>query len=108
MTAVYITSPYTIGDVAQNVRRQIDAYNELFNAGFLPFAPLLSHFIHMVHPLDYEDWMLIDYNWIERCDCLLVLPGESKGSNREIRFAESIGKPVFYSVAEIRAYFIIN
>jgi hypothetical protein len=45
---VYIASPYTLGDVAVNVKRQLDCADELMNAGFAPFAPLYSHFQHMV------------------------------------------------------------
>jgi len=57
---VYIASPYTLGDVAVNVKRQIDAFNELMNKGYQPFAPLLAHFIHLVHPKSYEQWMSWD------------------------------------------------
>ena len=33
---VYIASPYTLGDVAVNVKNQIDAANELLELGYLP------------------------------------------------------------------------
>ena len=44
MVKVYIASPYTKGDTAVNVKRQLDAVDELMDAGFAPFAPLYSHF----------------------------------------------------------------
>ena len=62
---VYIASPYTKGDVAVNVKVQIDAYVELLDYGLTPFMPLHTHFIHMAHPRDYEVWMRIDFEWIE-------------------------------------------
>jgi hypothetical protein len=34
MIKVYIASPYTIGDVAVNVRHQIDAADELMSSGY--------------------------------------------------------------------------
>ena len=101
MIKVYIASPYTKGDVAVNVKAQLDAADELMNEGFAPFAPLYSHFQHMAHPRPYEDWMKIDFEWIPACDCLLRLPGESSGADREIELAESLGMPVYYNMEEL-------
>jgi len=98
---VYIASPYTLGDAAENVRAQIDAVDELMNMGFMPFAPLYSHFQHMVHPRPYQDWIDIDLEWVEVCDCLLRLPGESSGADDEVEFAELSHIPVYYSFEEL-------
>jgi hypothetical protein len=98
---VYIASPYSIGDAAVNVRVQIDAANELMDKGFIPYAPLMSHFHHFVHPRSHAEWMRIDLVWVSMCDCLLRLPGESDGADREVRYAESLGKPVFYGIKEL-------
>ena len=98
---VFISSPYTIGDIAQNVRRQIDAVDELMNNGYVPFAPLYSHFQHMIHPRPYEDWMSVDFEWVRVCDCILRLEGESSGADREVALAKSLGIPVFYSFEEL-------
>lgn len=102
---VYIASAYTIGDCAINVRVQLDAVEELMNLGFIPFAPLYSHFQHMVHPRSYESWLEFDFAWIESCDCLLRLPGESSGADREDAHARSLGIPVFYSIKELTDYY---
>lgn len=101
MIKVYIASPYTIGDQAVNVKISMDAAHELMNFGYAPFAPLLSHFQHMMHPRPYEDWMAMDFVWIEACDCVLRIPGESSGADREVKFANEKGIPVYYSVAEL-------
>ena len=69
---VYIASPYTKGDVAVNVRTSMEAWDKLYSAGFAPFAPLWSHFQHLVFPRPYEDW--------DVCDAMLRLPGESSGA----------------------------
>jgi hypothetical protein len=101
MIVVYIASPYTKGDCAQNVRAQIDAADELARLGYLPRWPLSSHFWHMIHPHDYQFWMDLDMLEIPLCDCLLRLPGESNGADREVihAFAEDI--PVFYSIKQL-------
>ena len=98
---VYIASPYTKGDVALNVRKQIDTVDYLISLGFLPFAPLYYHFQHMVHPRPYEDWLSIDLEWVEVCDCVLRLTGESEGANKEVELAEKLGIPVFYTIDDM-------
>lgn len=108
MTKVYIASSYTLGDVAVNVKLQIDTVDELMNKGFAPFAPLYSHFQHMVHPRPYQDWVKIDLEWVKVCDCLLRLDGESKGADGEVEYAKELGLPVFYSINEMYLYYNIK
>lgn len=101
MIKVYIASPYTKGDIAVNVKRQIDAVDQLMNLGFAPFAPLYSHFQHIVHPRPYQDWLAVDLEWVEVCDCVLRLDGESAGADAEVAKAQSLSIPVFYSIEEL-------
>ena len=101
MIKVYIASPYTKGDVAVNVKRQLDCANTLMDLGLAPFAPLYSHFQHMAHPRPYEDWVKIDLEWVKVCDCVLRLEGESSGADGEVKFAEQLSIPVFKSISEI-------
>lgn len=105
MIKVYIASPYTLGDVAVNVKAQLDCVDELMNLGFAPFAPLYSHFQHMAHPRPYQDWIKIDLVWVEACDCVLRLPGESSGADGEVKLAKQMNKPVFYSIEQIQEHY---
>lgn len=98
---IYIASPYTKGDVAINVKTSIDMYNILLKKGFAPFCPLYSHFQHMFHPQSWETWMELDLEWVAVCDCLLRLPGESKGADIEIEFAKKNNIPVFYDLKSL-------
>lgn len=104
MMRVYIASPYTLGDVAVNVKRQIDMANQLMNRGFAPFWPLHSHFQHLVCPRPYEDWIKVDLEWVLVCDAVLRLTGESKGADGEVKYANDHGIPVFTSVSELERY----
>jgi len=101
---VYIASPYTQGDQAENVRKQILAADNLMTLGHVPFAPTLSHFQHMVRPRPYEDWMKCCLAWVEVCDIVLRLPGYSPGADREAFHAKQIGIPVVYSLTELDKY----
>jgi len=100
---VYVASPYTKGDIAVNVRTNIEAANRLADAGYVPFAPLLSHFWHMLFPRPYEFWCRQDLAWLERCDALVRLPGESSGADAEVEYAQKLGIPVYYDLNELLA-----
>jgi len=104
MKRVYIASPYSIGDQAINVRRQIDCAEELMNLGFVPYAPLLSHFQHLVHPRPIEDWYRFDNEWVRACHYLLRLSGESKGADDEVKLAYKSGVVVFHSLEDLLDY----
>ncbi len=105
MIRVYIASPYTLGDIAVNVKVQIDMADKLMDNEFAPFVPLYSHFQHMIHPRPYQDWIKIDLEWVKVCDCVLRLPGESSGADGEVKFAEELNIPVFYSLEELYKFY---
>jgi len=104
MKRVYIASPYSLGDQAKNVRRQIDCADKLMYLGFVPYAPLMSHFHHLVYPHPIEDWYKLDNEWVRACHYLLRLSGKSKGADDEVALAEELGIPVFYSIGELFMY----
>lgn len=94
---VYIAGPYT-SDPEAGVRAQIDAFKAIRAKGWFPFAPLLCHYVHAVHPHDYEDWMAQDLEWLTTCQLVVRLPGESPGADREVVFAKSLGIHVYYGL----------
>jgi hypothetical protein len=47
--------------------------------------------------------MMLDKEWVLRCDCLLRLPGESPGADEEVELAVKNNIPVFYSIDELAA-----
>ena len=98
MKTVYIASPYSIGDQAENVRKSLEAADELLQAGFIPFAPLLSHFWHLISPKKPDVWYQYDNEWVKRCDCLLRLPGESFGADNEVALAFEHDIPIYYTM----------
>jgi hypothetical protein len=52
MISVYIASPYTKpeGKQKKNVLKSFKAFNRLVELGFMPFAPLTSHYIDKKYP----------------------------------------------------------
>jgi hypothetical protein len=56
--------------------------------------------MHMQSPREYGVWTEQGLIWLEMCQALIRLPGESPGADHEVEEAEALGIPVFYSVAE--------
>lgn len=102
---VYIASPYTIGDVAINVQKAISTGEVLAQLGFTPYIPVLTHLWHLLYSHDPAFWYHYDNEWLSVCDCLLRLPGESKGADDEVILAKGLNKPVFYDIKELTKYY---
>ncbi|HKI36050.1 MAG TPA: DUF4406 domain-containing protein [Gemmataceae bacterium] len=100
---VYIAGPYTRGDVAVNVREAMLAWALLQAMGHAPLCPHWTHFQHLLTPLDYEDWLAFDLEWLPCCDVVLRLPGESAGADREVAEARRLGVPVVHDVEDLAA-----
>ena len=101
---VYVSGPYTKPDPASNVVSAIRVADTLSGVsrkvGFItvklyPFIPHLSHFWGNLFPKPYDYWLEIDRVFISRSDCLLVIPGESKGVGIEIEDSSQKGIPIF-------------
>src|SRR5690348_9982396 len=108
MKIIYIASPYTIGDVAQNVYVQIEAAHRILDMGHCPVAPLLSHFLHLHRQRDYHDWINMDLALIPKCDAVLRLPGESKGADGEVALATEKGVAVLTGWQQLQDYLAIS
>jgi hypothetical protein len=99
---IYVAGPYTKGDVAENVRNAIMAGDTLRALGHTPFIPHLTHFWHFLRPHGIDYWYSYDLEWLEMCDALFRLPGESHGADAEELRAKELGKPVFYTYEGLR------
>jgi hypothetical protein len=98
---IYVSGPYTKGDVAINVRNAMEITNSLIILGYVPYCPHLSHFMHMAKPISYEDWLFQGMAWLVKCDAMIVLPGKSIGVDLEIELAREKNIPVFTSLVEL-------
>jgi len=87
------------------VREQILTGHKLLKLGFYPYIPELHHFMHMICPITYDEVMDLDLAWVEMCDCVLRLPGESKGADMEVTHALKMGLEVFYSIDDIQNFY---
>jgi hypothetical protein len=97
---VYVAGPYTSCPQG-NTHLAMIAGNELLEKGHIPFIPHLSHYWDEIFPHHYEVWMKIDFAFVEVCEAMLRLPGQSSGADREVALAEKLGIPVYYSIEEV-------
>lgn len=107
MIKVFISGPYQNGGIEENLQILIDAANTLIDKGFNPLPlNLYCHPIQTKYPRKrYHDWIDLTYEWVEKCDCLLRLPGESKGADGEVKRSEELGIPVFYNIDDLILYY---
>lgn len=109
---VYVAGPYSadnVLDVLHNIRRGIRASTQIFTLGFAPFSPWLDyHFLLQVTESEAKEVTVKDFYqyslaWLAVSDALYVLPDseESHGTQEEIKYAESLGIPVFRDVRQL-------
>jgi hypothetical protein len=99
---VYVAGPYSKGDTAMNVREAIITGNNLRALGFTPFIPHFTFFWHLLVPHEIDYWYAYDMEWLEQCDAVFRLPGESTGADAEVARAVELGLPVIYDFGDLR------
>ena len=102
---IYVSGPYTQGDVVKNTRLAIQYGDQLYNSGFIPYIPHLTHFWHLVFPRKWEDWIDMDKEWVLLCDGVFRIKGPSKGADIECKLAEDNGIPIFYQFGDLLRHF---
>lgn len=97
---VYLAGPITVPNPMLNTQRAILEADRLIEAGFAVIVPHLSVLWEAVSPKakSHDEWLDLDFNYIARCDALVRLSGESRGSDREVAFAREQEIPVYFSV----------
>lgn len=101
---VYVAGPYTNPDPVKNTSRIILVADELAVKGYTPYVPHLTMFWHLLCPHNIDFWYKYDLCWLDKCDCILRLSGESIGADMEVAYAKEHGKPVYYSTSELARY----
>jgi hypothetical protein len=85
----------TVGNVYDNMGQAISAADWLMTLGHAPYLPHLTLFWNLISNHTWEEWLQLDEKWLAVCDCLVRLPGESKGADREVAFCQKNNIPVY-------------
>lgn len=79
----------------------MDAAKQLMDNGLHPYVPHYNCFFQITHPRSQEDFMRLDFAFLEVCHAVLRIPGESIGADREITFANIHNIPVFCTMSDL-------
>jgi hypothetical protein len=110
---IYIASPYTVGDKLENVKLQIEAWHILRDKGFIPIAPLLSHYLEEFRHREYLDYLDYDFAIISLCNIVVRIRPHidgveipSSGADQEEKESKRLGIRFlsFNSLNELRDY----
>jgi len=55
----------------------------------------------MLIPHEYQFWLDQDMEWLRVCDAVFRIFGESSGADKEVKEAERLGMPVYYSIFDV-------
>ncbi len=91
----YLAGPYSSGPDKEYERHR-DAADYLLEHDFCVYSPICeTHHWHLKYPHTHNEWLHRDLIMVGRCDGLIRLPGESKGSDIEVQQAKMLGLPVW-------------
>lgn len=96
---VYIAGPYTDGAWEYNIRNVVEAADRVVEAGHAPFIPhTMTTLWALVSPRPKDEWLEFDLEWLDACDCLIRIDGESPGAEVEVEHAGENGIRVYNGV----------
>lgn len=101
---VYVAGPYTKGNVEHNVNKAIYISDLMLQMGFHPYCPHLCHFHHIKYPQEYNVWLELVMAFMEKCDVVFRIEGESEGADLEVQRANELGIPVFNDFKSLVKY----
>ena len=112
---VYVAGAYSadnVLDVLHNIRRGIRMSTQIFKLGFAPFSPWLDyHFLLQMTEdeaasISVKDFYEYSLSWLAVSDAIYVLENSehSKGTQKEIEFARSMGLPVFTDLRHLQQW----
>ena len=92
---VYLAGPLLLEASAINIRNVLTVADRLLLDGHIPHIPHLTWFWHLVKPHNSDVWLEYDLHWLSLCDVLFHLPGQSAGTQVELKYANEHNIPVF-------------
>jgi len=101
---IYIAGPYSQGNTMDNIQKACAIAEILADEGYIPFVPHLMGFMHLQGQRPESYWKNIGLQWVDRCDAVYRLRGDSPGTDEECKRALSQGKIVYHSMLSLLGY----
>lgn len=89
----------------KNMHRMAKAAKQVRDLGVAVYVPCNDFIEGLVDGnFDYRDYFENAQPWLEVSDFMYVCPGweTSEGTKKEIEFAQSLGKPVFFMIEKLK------
>lgn len=99
---VYIAGPITKGCQFTNVASACEFWEEMRRLQIDAYCPHWSAVQQLHRPISHAEWLRYDIEAIlPRCDAMFRLPGESKGADEEVAWANEHAMPVFTEISKL-------
>ena len=98
---IYIAGPYSQPDPVLNTYNAVQLADLLVKKGHIPFIPHLTLLWHLISPRPIEFWYRYDRVWLQYCNAVFRMVGDSHGADAEVGMAESLGLPVYRNLSEV-------
>ena len=100
---VYVAGPLHTGasshdEVHINISTAVLVAEKLLAIGYVPYIPHLTHYWASHHIEDsrlVQAWIAYDLAWLEVCDLMVRIPGESHRADKEQQFCDLHGIQYF-------------
>ena len=99
---VYVAHPITIGGPDKNMRKMIDACQEVWKLGHYAYGAFGNLIWEVVYPKNEKEYLDHDIAWLKKCDIVWRIPGESKGADYEVKIAKELGIKVVYNLTQLK------
>ena len=106
MKKIYVAGPLNADAInyIQNIHNMILWAERVRKLGFAVFVPCLDILMGIqLGKWDYDDYFLNSQPWLEISDALFIIPGwrSSSGTQKEIKRAKELKKPVFFKLKSL-------
>lgn len=97
---VYIAGPLGTVDPWTNAHNAMRYGQRICELGHVAVVPHEHVIWATVCPgQSHQEWLRRDLAVLRRCDCLIRLPGDSPGADREVKEAEELGLPHYFAAS---------
>ena len=93
-------------EIRKNIHAAAEVGYEVARLGAYPVIPHTNTGAVFMGTISADFWYEGTLELLRRCDVIILVPGweASKGAKAEIEEAHRVGKPVFYSLINLKAW----
>ena len=99
---IYLAGPLEPSGRIDYIRAAVEVAEEILTYHCSAIIPhTMTVMWGYAYPKSKSTWLALDKAIIAKCDAILRIPGDSEGADEEMRFAKSVGIPIYGTVEEL-------